>query len=96
MAKIIRSTADEASSQPKYRINLNITLNGSKKMTAEEQEEAMQFDDIRVHIYGGADETPFMLVDERAPAKAFSTGSVGYSLQERAAEFVESRLNRKE
>ena len=94
MAKIIRSTADEASAQPKYRINLNITLNGSKKMTAEEQEEAMQFETVRVRIYGGADETQFILVDQRVPAKAFSTGSVGYSVQERAAEFVEPRLQK--
>ncbi len=95
MAKIIRSTADEASAQPKYRINLNITLNGSKKLTAEEQEETMQFDDIRVLIYGGADKTQFILVDQRIPAKAFNSGSVGYGLQG-TAEFVEPRLNRKE
>lgn len=87
---IIRTKADEAVQVPQFRVNLNITLNGSKSMSNAEQDKSIKYDNVRVYIYAGADETPVVLVDERAPAKAFSTGSVGYSVQIKDAEFVQS------
>lgn len=93
MAKILRN--EVSSDEPKFRVNLNITLNGSKKMTHDEQDDRMHELTVRVLVIGG--EAPALnlegldvLVDEHASAKEFSTGSVGYGLQLRAATFEEA------
>lgn len=91
MPKIIRHVEkmEEVEVKPQFRVNLNITLNGSKRMSAEQQDELLPFETLTVHIYHPEGGTMRTLVLESIDAKEFSTGSVGWSLQVKNAEFQE-------
>ena len=82
---ILRNT-ESGPKKAQFSIGLNIILTGSKKMTAAEQEKAISVEKVRVLIVDAADPEN-ILVDEEAPAREFSTGSVGYGLNLRNAEF---------
>ncbi len=69
-----------------FSIGVNVILTGSKKMSAQQQESLLPAEKVRILIVDAADET-HILVDEEVPAREFSTGSVGYGLNIRAAEF---------
>jgi hypothetical protein len=69
-----------------FSVGLNIILTGSKKMTPEEQERLITVPKVRILIVD-ADGPENVLVDTVLPAKEFSTGSVGYGLQERGLKF---------
>jgi hypothetical protein len=71
-----------------FSVGLNIVLTGSKTMTPQEQEAAMEVEAVRVLIVDASDSGK-VLVDEVAPAKEFSTGSVGYGLNIRDASFTQ-------
>ena len=62
-----------------FRVGLNVTLDGSKKMTAEEQDAALTVEKVRVLIVD-ANDPKNVLLDTIAPAREFSTGSVGYGV----------------
>jgi hypothetical protein len=72
-----------------FSVGLNIVLTGSKNMSPQEQEQAMAVDQVHVLIVDDADPEN-ILVDAVAPAKEFSTGSVGYGLNIRDASFTKS------
>jgi hypothetical protein len=59
-----------------FSVGINIILTGSKKLSPEQQEKLLTVDKVRV-----------LIVDAEAPAREFSTGSVGYGLNIRQAEF---------
>ncbi len=82
---IIRNT-ETGPTKPQFSVGVNVILVGSKKMTAAQQEKALTVDKVRVLIVD-ADDPENVLVDEVAPAREFSTGSVGYGLNVRSAEF---------
>ena len=67
-------------------MGINIILTGSKKLPPEQQEKLLTVDKVRVLIVD-ADDPENVLVDAEAPAREFSTGSVGYGLNIRQAEF---------
>jgi len=67
-------------------VGVNIVLVGSKKMSSAEQEKALAVDKVRVLVVA-VDDPENVLVDEEVPAREFSTGSVGYGLNIRSAEF---------
>jgi hypothetical protein len=69
-----------------FTVGLNVIMTGSKNMTSEEQDAAMTVSAVRVLIVD-ANDPENVLVDETAPAKEFSTGSVGYGLNIRQANF---------
>jgi hypothetical protein len=78
---------------PTFRVGINITLTGSKKMTQQQQEALMEgLDGVRIIIvHQDADitlapDTP-VLVNTIAPPKEFKTGSVGFGLQAVGVEF---------
>jgi hypothetical protein len=73
-------------SEAAFSVGLNIILTGSKKMTPEEQEKLMAVGSVRVLITAN-DDPESVLVDVVLQAKEFSTGSVGYGLQERGLKF---------
>jgi hypothetical protein len=83
---IIRNT-ESGPTKPQFSVGVNIILVGSKKMTAAQQEKALSVDKVRILIVDAADPEN-VLVDEEAPAREFSTGSVGYGLNVRNAEFT--------
>jgi len=83
---IIRST-ESGPTKPQFSVGVNVILVGSKKMTAAQQEKALSVDKVRILIVDAADPEN-VLVDEVAPAREFSTGSVGYGLNIRSAEFM--------
>ena len=62
-----------------FRVGLNVTLDGSKKMTPVEQEAALTVEKVRVLIVD-ADDPTNVLLDTTANAKEFSTGSIGYGV----------------
>jgi len=70
-----------------FSVGLNVVLTGSKKMTTQEQEAAMQVEQVRVLIVDAADESN-VLLDTVAPAREFSSGSVGYGVHERGLRFT--------
>ncbi len=82
---IIRNT-DPGPTKPQFSVGVNIVLIGSKKMTAAEQEKALAVDKVRVLVVDTSDPEN-ILVDEEVPGREFSTGSVGYGLNIRSAEF---------
>lgn len=82
---IIRNT-ESVSTKAQFSVGVNIILTGSKKMTPAEQEKALAVEKVRVLIVDAADPEN-ILVDEEAPAREFSTGSVGYGVNVRSAEF---------
>jgi hypothetical protein len=71
----------------RFSVGLNIILTGSKKMSPQEQEELLQISSVRVLIVD-SENPATVLVDEIAPAKEFSTGSVGYGLNLRDSTFL--------
>ena len=83
---IIRNT-ESGPTKPQFSVGVNVILVGSKKMTAAEQEKALAVDKVRILIVD-ADDSENVLVDEEVPAREFSTGSVGYGLNLRNAEFT--------
>lgn len=78
---------DQTPAVARFSVGLNIVLTGSKKMDDAEQDRLMAVDTVRVLIVDANDETN-VLIDERAEAKLFSTGSVGYGLNVRSATFA--------
>ena len=69
-----------------FTVGLNITLNGSKMMSEAEQEAALvavagEEAEVTVTI----ESAKGILVKTTLPAKQFSTGSVGWGLQEKAS-----------
>lgn len=82
---IIRNT-QEQEVKSAFSVGLNVVLIGSKKMTAEEQDKAVKVAKVRVLIVDDSDPKN-ILVDETVDAREFSTGSVGYGLNIRSAEF---------
>ena len=89
----IQRSKDVKQTAPTFRVGINITLTGSKKMTLEEQEALMKgLDGVRILIvHQDADVTlnpgTMTLVDTIASAKEFKTGSVGFGIQATGAEF---------
>ena len=89
---IQRQTAEPT--KPTFRVGINITLTGSKKMTPEQQDELMAgLDGVRIIIIDPEADIIInpgtkVLVDEVAPAKEFKTGSVGFGLQAVGVEFA--------
>ena len=83
---IIRNT-ESGPTKPQFSVGVNVILVGSKKMTAAQQEKALSVDKVRILVVD-ADDPENILVDEEAPAREFSTGSVGYGLNVRNAEFT--------
>jgi len=83
---IIRNT-DTGPTKPQFSVGMNVVLIGSKKMSSAEQERALIVDKVRVLIVD-ANDPENVLVDEAVPAREFSTGSVGYGLNVRKAEFT--------
>ena len=82
---ILRKNDTEAI-KAQFSVGVNIILTGSKKMTPAEQEKMLNVEKVRVLIVD-ADDPENILVDEEAPAREFSTGSVGYGLNIRNAKF---------
>lgn len=78
---------DTETVKAQFSVGVNIILTGSKKMTAAQQEAALAVEKVRVLIVD-ADDPENVLVDEEVPAREFSTGSVGYGLNIRSAEFA--------
>jgi hypothetical protein len=78
---------DKTPAKAKFTIGLNVVLTGSKNLTEAEQDRLMTVDKVRVLIVDATDETN-VLLDDVAEAKLFSTGSVGYGLNIRNAEFT--------
>ena len=62
-----------------FRVGLNVTLDGSKKMTPEQQDAALTVGQVRVLIIDAEDENS-VLVDEILDITDFNTGSAGYKL----------------
>ncbi|MGC9394151.1 MAG: hypothetical protein ACP5J4_04795 [Anaerolineae bacterium] len=83
---IIRNTAS-GPTRPQFSVGVNVILVGSKKMTVAQQEKALSVEKVRILIVD-ADDPENILVDEEAPAREFSTGSVGYGLNVRNVEFA--------
>ena len=89
---IKRQTAEPTT--PTFRVGINITLTGSKRMTAEQQDELMKgLDGVRIIIVEPEANIVInpgtkTLVDETVDAKEFKTGSVGYGLQAVGVEFT--------
>ena len=69
-----------------FSVGLNIILTGSKRMTQTEQDAALTVSAVRVLIVDATDNTN-VLVDEIADAREFSTGSVGYGIHTKGAQF---------
>jgi hypothetical protein len=69
-----------------FSVGINIILTGSKKLSPEQQEKLLTVDKVRVLIVDAGDPEN-VLVDAEALAREFSTGSVGYGLNIRQAEF---------
>lgn len=70
-----------------YSVNVNVVLTGSKKMTPEQQDALMTVGKVRVLIVDASDDSN-VLLDAEAEAREFSTGSVGYGVQERECRFA--------
>ncbi|MBN2394431.1 MAG: hypothetical protein JXR84_27100 [Anaerolineae bacterium] len=83
---IIRNT-ESGPAKPQFSVGVNVILVGSKKMTAAQQEKALAVEKVHILIVD-ADDPENILVDEEAPAREFSTGSVGYGLNVRNATFA--------
>ncbi len=78
---------DKTPAKAKFTVGLNVVLTGSKNMTEAEQDRLMTVEKVRVLIVDATDETNILL-DEKAEAKLFSTGSVGYGFNIRNATFT--------
>ena len=77
---------DGNSSQAQFTVTLNVILTGSKKLSPQQQEQLLTVGQVRVLIVDASDPEN-VLVDEMAPAREFSTGSVGYGLSLRDVQF---------
>jgi hypothetical protein len=77
---------ETAVAKARFSVGINIILTGSKKLSPEQQEKLLAVDKVRVLIVDAGDPEN-VLVDAEAPAREFSTGSVGYGLNIREAEF---------
>jgi len=77
---------ETAAAKARFSVGVNIILIGSKKLSPEQQEQLLAVDKVRVLIVD-ADDPENVLVDAEAPSREFSTGSVGYGLNLRQAEF---------
>ena len=85
---IIRKKKEDAATgtQARFSVGVNVILTGSKKLSSEQQEELLTVDKVRVLIVD-ANDAENVLVDAEVPAREFSTGSVGYGLNLREAQF---------
>lgn len=70
-----------------FSVGLNVIMTGSKEMTHEQQDALMTVGKVRVLIVA-ADDPKNVLFDGQADAREFSTGSVGYSVQEKGLSFA--------
>ncbi len=77
---------ETAVAKSRFSVGINIILTGSKKLSPEQQEKLLAVDKVHVLIVDASDPEN-VLVDAEAPAREFSTGSVGYGLNIREAEF---------
>ena len=77
---------ETAAAKARFSVGVNIILTGSKKLPPEQQEKLLTVSKVRVLIVD-ADDPGNVLVDTTALAREFSTGSVGYGLNIREAEF---------
>ena len=77
---------ETAVAKTRFSVGVNIILTGSKKLSPEQQEKLLTVDKVRVLIVDAGDPEN-VLVDAAASAREFSTGSVGYGLNIREAEF---------
>ena len=77
---------ETAVAKTRFSVGVNIILTGSKKLSPEQQEKLLTVDKVRVLIVD-ADDPENVLVDAAVSAREFSTGSVGYGLNIREAEF---------
>ena len=69
-----------------FSVGLNVILTGSKEMSHDQQDALMAVENVRVLIVA-ADDPKNVLFDGKAAAREFSTGSVGYSVQEKGLSF---------
>lgn len=69
-----------------FSASINLVLTGSKKMSHQEQTAAMPIQSVRILITD-ADDPNNVLLDSIAPAKEFTTQSVGYGLQQSGLQF---------
>jgi len=79
----------KGASKPKeerYSIGLNIVLSGSKKLTDGEKEALLSTEAINLLITDATDENR-VLLQGTLHAKEFSTGNVGFGLNERDVRF---------
>ena len=72
--------------QAEFTVGVNVVLVGSKKLSPEEQEVLLGVERVRILI-ADANNPENVLVDTEVPAREFSTGSVGYGLNLRGAQF---------
>ncbi len=77
---------ETAVAKARFSVGVNVVLTGSKKLSPEQQEKLLSVNKVRILIVDAADPEN-VLVDAEAPAHEFSTGSVGYGLNIREAEF---------
>jgi hypothetical protein len=77
---------DAGASTAQFSVGVNVVLVGSKKLSSEEQEALLAVDRVRILI-ADANDPENILVDTEVPAREFSTGSVGYGLNLRGAQF---------
>ncbi len=77
---------DEGAGKASFSVGLNIILTGSKKLSPQQQERLLTVGKVRVLIVDASD-AENVLVDAEAPAREFSTGSVGYGLGIRKTQF---------
>ena len=77
---------DEGAGKASFSVGLNIILTGSKKLSPQQQERLLAVGKVRALIVDASD-AENVLVDTEAPAREFSTGSVGYGLSIRETQF---------
>ena len=77
---------DEGAGEASFSVGLNVILTGSKKLSPQQQEKLLTVGKVRVLIVDASD-AENVLVDTEAPAREFSTGSVGYGLSIRETQF---------
>lgn len=77
---------DLKAAKAQFSVGVNIVLTGSKKLSSEQQEELLAVGKVRILITDASDPEN-VLVDAEVPAREFSTGSVGYGLNLRGAQF---------
>lgn len=78
---------DTTTTQGSFSVGINVVLTGSKKLSPEQQEALMTVEKVRI-VIADANDPENVLVDAETPAREFSTGSVGYGLNLRGAQFT--------